>query len=188
LLERAIAIDRRYGLALSWTAVCHHLLVRDGWAEDPEKAHRKAVDLARQALQVTENDPSVLANTALVLAYSGEDISIVIELVDRALGHNPSFARGWHIIGLLRNFAGRPDLAIEHVKTALRLSSRERIGLRLMVLGGAYFFKRQFEGAASKLLLAIQITLAHPHTATSRRATPTWAGSTKRERLSSDCA
>jgi adenylate cyclase len=156
LLEQAIAIDRRYGPALSWAAVCHHLLVREGWAEAPEKAHRKAADLARQALQVTENDPSILANAALVLAYSGEDIGIVIELVDRALAHNPSFARGWHISGLLRTFAGRPDLAIEHVETALRLSPRERIGLPLMVLGGAYFFQRRFDEAAAKLLLAIQ--------------------------------
>jgi hypothetical protein len=30
LLEQAIAIDRHYGLALSWAAICHLRLVRDG--------------------------------------------------------------------------------------------------------------------------------------------------------------
>ena len=69
LLEQAIAIDRHYGLALSWAAICHHLLARDGWAEEPRKARTMAGDLARQALQVTENDPTILANAALVLAY-----------------------------------------------------------------------------------------------------------------------
>ena len=126
LLEQAIAIDRHYGLALSWAAICHHLLARDGWAEEPRKARTMAGDLARQALQVTENDPTILANAALVLAYAGEDIGALIELVDRALRLNPSFARGWYVSGLLRNFAGQSDLAIEHVETSLRLSPRER--------------------------------------------------------------
>jgi adenylate cyclase len=126
LLEQAMAIDRHYGLALSWAAICHHLLARDRWAEEPGKARTMAGDLARQALQVTENDPTILANAALVLAYGGEDIGALIELVDRALRLNPSFARGWYVSGLLRNFAGQPDLAIEHVETSLRLSPRER--------------------------------------------------------------
>ena len=49
----------------------------------------------------------------------------MIALVDRALALNPSFARGWYISGVLRLWAGQPDLAIEHVETSLRLSPRE---------------------------------------------------------------
>src|SRR5207244_1097703 len=96
------------------------------------------------------------ANAANVLAYFGEDISAMIGLVDRALALNPSFARGWNVSGLLRVFAGQPDLAIEHLETSLRLSPRERMGMTLSLIGMAYFFKRQFEEAVSKLLLAIQ--------------------------------
>ena len=77
-------------------------------------------------------------------------------LVDRALALNPSYARGWYVSGLLRLFAGQPDLAIEHLETSLRLSPRERAGPLLSTMGVAYFFKRQFDEAASKLLLAIQ--------------------------------
>ena len=156
LLEQAIAIDRHYGPALAWAAICHLRLVRDGWAEEPEASRRKASDLARQALQVGENDPGILANAAHVLALFGEDIGAMIGLVDRALALNPSFARGWYVSGLLRVWAGQPDLAIEHVETSLRLSPRERMGQPLAVMGTAYFFKRQFDEAASKLLLAIQ--------------------------------
>ena len=128
LLEQAIAIDRHYGPALSWAAICHLRLVNDGWAEEPETTRRKASDLARQALQVAENDPGVLANAALVLAHFGEDIGAMIGLVDRALALNPSFARGWYMSGLLRILAGQHDLAIEHLETSLRLSPRERMG------------------------------------------------------------
>jgi TolB-like protein/class 3 adenylate cyclase len=160
LLERAIAIDPRYGPALSLAAMCHRRLAIDGWA----RGNRcKAIDLARQALQVAQNDPGILANVAFVLAYFGEDLGAMIGLVDRALALNPSFARGWYVSGVLRLWAGQPDLAIEHVETSLRLSPRERTGTPLTELGAAYFFKRQFDEAVAKLLLSIQDNPGYTH-------------------------
>ncbi|HWZ69629.1 MAG TPA: tetratricopeptide repeat protein [Stellaceae bacterium] len=156
LLEQAIAIDRHYGPALAWAAICHMTLVRDGWAEEPEISRRKGIDLARRALEAGENDPRILVNAANALATFGEDIGAMIGLVDRALALNPSYARGWFVSGLLRVFAGQHDLAIEHVETSLRLSPRERMGTPLSLMGVAYFFKRQFDEAAAKLLLAMQ--------------------------------
>jgi TolB-like protein len=156
LFEQAIERDPRYGAALSWAAICHCQLHLNGWAEVPETTRRKGSDLARQALQVAKNDPGILANVAYVLAIFGEDIGAMMGLVDRALALNPSFARGWYRSGAIRNLAGQPDLAIEHLETSLRLSPRERVGMALSQIGQAYFFKRRFEEAASKLLLAIQ--------------------------------
>jgi TolB-like protein len=156
LLEQAILIDGHYGPAFSLAAICHLTLVRDGWAEAPETSRRKGIDLARQALQVGENDPGILANSALVLAAFGEDIGAMIGLVDRALTLNPSFARGWYLSGIIRSFAGEHDLTLKHVETSLRLSPRERMGQPLSVTGMAYFFKHQFDEAAAKLLFSIQ--------------------------------
>jgi adenylate cyclase len=156
LFEQAIAIDRHYGPALAWAAMCHLHLVRDGWAEAPETTRRKGIDLARQALEVGENDPGVLANAAQVLAQFGADLGAMIGLVDRALALNPSFARGWFVSGLLRVYAGEPDLAIEHAETSMRLNPRERFGTPLTLIGMAYFFKRRFDEAAAKLFLSIQ--------------------------------
>jgi tetratricopeptide (TPR) repeat protein len=156
LLEQAVVIDRHYGPALSLAAMCHMVLVRDGWAEEPETSRRTGMDLARRALEAGENDPRILVYAANALAVFGEDIGTMIGLVDRALSLNPSFAHGWAVSGLLRLLAGQPDLAIEHVETSLRLSPRERVGTPLSVMGMAYFFKRQFDEAASKLLLALQ--------------------------------
>jgi TolB-like protein/class 3 adenylate cyclase/Flp pilus assembly protein TadD len=156
LFEQAITIDRHYGPALSWAAMCHVHLIINGWTEAPETNVRKAGDFARQAVQATQNDPAVLANAAVVLAQLGEDIGAMMALVDRALVLNPSFARGWMLSGLIRIFAGQHDLAIEHIETALRLSPRERMGQPLSAIGTAYFFKHRFDEAAAKLLLAIQ--------------------------------
>ena len=156
MFEQAIAIDEHYGPALSWAAICHLRLITEGWTEALENDRQMAIDLARRALQVGENDPRVLANVSVVLGNFGEDIGAMIGLVDRALTLNPSFARGWNLSGLLRVFAGQHDLAIEHIETALRLSPRERVGVPLAVMGAAYFFKRQFHEAEAKLLRAIQ--------------------------------
>jgi adenylate cyclase len=164
LLDQAIAIDRHYGPALSLAAFCHLELVRDSWAEELETSRRKAIDLARQALQAALNDPGVLAHAAYVLAYFGEDIDAMIGLIDRALGLNPSYARGWNLSGVLRLFAGAPDLAIQHAETALRLSPRERVGTPLLMIGTAYFFKRRFDEAAAKLALAMQENPGFPVT------------------------
>jgi TolB-like protein/class 3 adenylate cyclase len=162
-LEQAITIDRNFGPALSWAAICHVLRARDGWAGKSETTDPKPSDLARQALEVGENDPGVLANAAWVLARFGEDIGAMIGLADRALALNPSFAHGWHLSGVLRLWAGQPDLAIEHVETSMRLSPRELMGTPLQVMGAAYFFKSRFDDAAAKLLLSIQDHARFPH-------------------------
>ena len=162
LLEQAIAIDPHYGPALAWTATCHMRLVLDGWADEPETNRCKAIELARQALQVARDDPGILVHAAFALAYFGEDIDAMLGLIDRALALNPSYARGWYVSGLLRSFAGQHDLAVGHVEISLRLSPRERMGAPLVVIGVAYFFKRLFDEAVPKLLLSIQDQPGYP--------------------------
>jgi TolB-like protein/DNA-binding winged helix-turn-helix (wHTH) protein len=156
LLERAIARDPRYGPALAFAAVCCFRLLYDDRSEDWEADRLKGADFARRALEVASDDPGVLANAALALAYFGEDIGAMVTLVDHALALNSNYARGWHIGGLLRIWAGEPNSAIEHLEAALRLSPRARIGLSHTDLGTAHFYSRRFNEAEPKLLLAIQ--------------------------------
>jgi len=163
LLQQAVAIDPDSGPALSLAAMCQMRLVREGWAIEPETARQEAVDLARQALQLAGDDPVILANAAFVLANFGEEIGAMMALIDRALTITPSFSRGWFYSGVLRLWASQHDLAIEHAETALRLSPRERAGTPLSLIGEAQFFKREFDEAASKLLLSVQENPGYPH-------------------------
>jgi tetratricopeptide (TPR) repeat protein len=105
---------------------------------------------------VAGDDPGILANAALALAYFGEDIGAMMALLDRALALNPNFARGWHISGTLRTWAGLPDIAIEQVEVSVRLSPRARVGPSLLVIGAAHFLSRRFDEAIPRMLLAIQ--------------------------------
>jgi adenylate cyclase len=156
LLEQAVERDPNYGPALAWAAICCTRLVINGRSEDPGADHLKGADFARRALEVAGDDPAILANSALALAYIGEDIGAMMALVDRALALNPNYARGWFVSGVLRFLAGQPDVAIEHLEASLRLSPRARIGNSLYGIGGAHFLSRRFDEAVPKLLLAIQ--------------------------------
>jgi adenylate cyclase len=156
LTEQAIARDPRYGPALAWAAVCCFRLVGDDQSEDQKTDRLKGADFARRALEVAGDDPGILANAALALAFFGEDIGTMMALVDRALALNPNYARGWHISGNLRLMAGQTDIAIEHLEAALRLSPRARVGGSLFLIGAAHFLSRRFGEAVPKLLLAIQ--------------------------------
>jgi adenylate cyclase len=163
LTEQAIARDPRYGPALAWAAFCCFRLLFDDRSEDREANRLKGVDFARRALEMAGDDPGVLANAALALAFFGEDIGAMLALIDRALALNPNYARGWHISGLLRLMAGQPDIAIEHAQASLRLSPRARIGTPVLNIGVAHFLSRRFDQAVPKLLLAIQEDPSLPH-------------------------
>ena len=136
LLEEAIARDSQYGSALAWAAICHVLVVNNGWSEDEEGNRWLSVEYARRALVADEEDPVALANATYALAWQGEDIDTMLGIVDRALALNPSFARGWYLSGNMKVWA--------------------RVGSQPYVLGLAYLFKRQFDRAAQFLQTAIQ--------------------------------
>jgi adenylate cyclase len=156
LLRQSIEHDPHYGSALALAAECHMNLHVNGWTNDPEFDRREGVSLARQALRVASDDPGVLIGAAHALAYFGEDIDAAIELADRALALNPSFARGWVISGTLRLWAGQPELAVDHFETSLRLSPHARRAGTFAFIGLGYFFAERFEDAAAMLLRSLQ--------------------------------
>jgi adenylate cyclase len=155
LLGRAIERDPHYGLALALAAQCHQNLHVNGWTNDPEANRRAGLDLSRQALRLASGDPNVLGHSAYALGYFGEDIHSAIELIDRALELNPSFARGWVISGWLRLWAGQPELANNHLETSLRLSPHARRAGTQMAIGVGHFFVRKFDDAEAMLLRSL---------------------------------
>src|SRR5207253_9323025 len=91
LMGQAIARDPHYGPALAWAAFCCFRLLIEDRSENRKADARKGADFARRALEMAGDDPDILANAALALAYFGEDIGAMMGLVDRALALNPSF-------------------------------------------------------------------------------------------------
>ena len=77
--------------------------------------------------------------------------------VDRALTLTPSFSRGWFVSGILRNWAGQHDLAIEHAETSMRLSPRERRGTTLSLIAGLAQGSRLYTLVASVVALCREL-------------------------------
>jgi TolB-like protein/tetratricopeptide (TPR) repeat protein len=162
LLERAIERDPNFGPALATAAGCHQFLGCSGWADDPEANRAEAVDLARRALQADGNDPIVLTEAARVLGYFTEELESAIAMIERALALNPSHARGWYWNGWVRLFAGEPDMALEHFRTALRLNPRHRP--YMTGIGVARFFGRRYAEAIQALLASLDEVPGWPTT------------------------
>src|SRR5262249_23209905 len=100
--------------------------------------------------------PGTLTNAAMSLSYFGEDIDTLIAVVDRAVALNPSFARGWYISGMMRNWKGEPEIGLEHLATALRLAPRGRFWVARYNISVAHFLMHRFAEAASNAQLALQ--------------------------------
>ena len=156
LLEQAIRRDPQYGAALGLAGVCCTHLATDTSAPDREAIRQKGIEFGRRAVEAAGDDPGVLADAALTLAVFGEDIDAMMLLVDRALALNPGYARGWHVSGFLRLWAGQTDLAMEHAAMALWLSPRAQAGMTSWLIGAALFFSRRFEEAIPRLRVAIE--------------------------------
>jgi pentatricopeptide repeat protein len=164
LLEEAIERDPDYGPALALAAHCHQRFEVVSRTDDPGTARCTGIALARRALHNSPNDPEVLRIAAFVPGYFGEDIDVSLRLIDRCLALNPSYARGWYSSGLLRVFAGQPDLALEHFENYLRLSPRDQLSTYLNGIGEAYFFSRRFDEAAATLLASLELAPTFPVT------------------------
>jgi TolB-like protein/class 3 adenylate cyclase/predicted ATPase len=163
LLEEAIARDPNYGPALGLAAQCCQHLATGFTAPDRDTIRPKGIDFGRRAIKAAGDDPGALADAAMALAVLGEDLDAMIALVDHALALNPSFARGWHISGFLRLWAGRTDLAMEHGEMSLRLSPRARAEEEAYLIGAALFFGRRFEEAVPRLSVAIETMPGFPN-------------------------
>jgi len=155
MFREALMRDPHYGVALACAARCHQDLHADG-PLDPESHRREGVDLARKALGYAADDPTVLCHVGIALAYFGEDIDASIELLERALALNPSFARGWLNGGLVRLWAGQPEAAIKYFETSLRLSPRAYTAGPILGMGIAHFMARRFENAKTIFLRSLQ--------------------------------
>jgi adenylate cyclase len=154
LLEGAIKRDPQFGPALALAGICHHHLEQFSTGEDSGAHRRSAIELARCALQASPGDPGTIGNAAFLIGVFEGDIEPAITLADRALALNPSFERGWRASAWLRLYAGQPNVAVEHIQTAIRLSPRFGNATDQVLIGCAHFFQRRFNDAISAFLTA----------------------------------
>ena len=78
--------------------------------------------LARKATHLGGDDPTALCTGGYALAIGAREFEDAERFIDRALAINPNLAQGWRLSAWLRVWTGEPDLVLEHMAHAVRLS------------------------------------------------------------------
>jgi tetratricopeptide (TPR) repeat protein len=86
----------------------------------------------------------------VALAYVVGDLNDGVALIDRALLLNPNLAWAWLFSGWVRVWLGEPEVAIEHLARAMRLSPHDSHTLKMqMATAAAHFFAGRYAEASS---------------------------------------
>jgi TolB-like protein len=120
--SKAIESDPDFASAYGMAAWCYVWRKLNRWMLDPAQETNEAVRLARLAVELGADDAVALTRGGHALAILVGDLDQGIAALDRALTLNPNQATAWYLSGWLRNFLGKPDIAIEHLARAMRLS------------------------------------------------------------------
>jgi tetratricopeptide (TPR) repeat protein len=79
-----------------------------------------------------------------------QEFDDAVAFIDRGLALNPNLARAWTLSGWLRVWRGEPDLALEHVAHAMRLSPLDpsKYGMH-GAMAYAHFLASRYDMASS---------------------------------------
>jgi TolB-like protein/class 3 adenylate cyclase len=157
LTEIANGIDPEFAAAYALGARCHVQRKSFGWSTDAAQERIEARRLARRAIELDQDDPSVLAMAGHALAYVVDEIEEGAALLSRAtnLDENLVTARFWS--GWVHLWLGDVDAAIEQFKIALRLSPLDPLIFNAQTgLAFAYFYAGRNEDALSWATTALR--------------------------------
>ncbi len=156
LLDKALAIDPEYPLALALAGWCHAQRSVYNWAEDIADSQSKARSLAEQAATLSADDPLVLAILGAVHTFV-RSFGVARLLLERALALDPNCAWAWSRLGWIENYEDKPDKAIEHFERALRLSPIDPMNFNNYVgIASAHEVSEKYDEAAMFCRRALQ--------------------------------
>jgi adenylate cyclase len=149
LLERALAIDPEYPLALSLAGWCHAQRSVYNWADDIAVSQAMARSLAERAAEMSGDDPVILAVLGAVHTFVRNHGTARV-LLERAVTLDPNAAWAWSRLGWLENYADQPQKAIGNFERALRLSPIDPMNFNNYVgIGSAHEVAQEYDEAAA---------------------------------------
>jgi TolB-like protein/Tfp pilus assembly protein PilF len=122
LTEIANSIDPEFALAYALGARCYVQRKSFGWRTNAVEEVAETRRLARRALELDQDDPSVLARAGYALAFVVGEVEEGAALLARAINLDPNQATARYWIGWCHLWLGEINAAIEQFQVALRLS------------------------------------------------------------------
>lgn len=155
---RAIELDPTFARPHALAAGCFVMRKSNGWVVDRAAETAETSRLARLGADLGREDAVALAWSAHALAQIVGDIKVGIALIDHALRLNPNLAVAWQRSGWIHVYAGEPEVAIEHVRTAMRLSPLDPLmHLAYSAIAYGYFFLGDLDQSSSWSDRALQM-------------------------------
>jgi TolB-like protein/tetratricopeptide (TPR) repeat protein len=141
MFRRAIEIDPNFASAYGMAVRCYSQRKAGGWAIDREQGLAEVERLALRAAELGTNDAVALCTAGIGLAFVVGETANGATLIDRALTLNPNLAMAWLFSGWVNVWFGEPDVAIERVTHAMRLSPHDpQIAMMQASMACAHFF------------------------------------------------
>jgi TolB-like protein/Tfp pilus assembly protein PilF len=149
LFLKATEIDPDFASPYGVAAFCYVMRKMNGWATDQSTDVSETIDVARRAAQVGQDDALSLALAGLALGYVGGELDEAAAIIGRATMLDRNLAIGWYASGTVRAFrGGEPDVAIEHLARAMRLSPLDPFIFTMQgVTAVCHFFADRYEEA-----------------------------------------
>jgi adenylate cyclase len=148
LLEKAVALDPTFAVAISQSAICHRQVVDHEWIDPTEPFRLRGLELAERALRAAPDDPRVLAQVAASLPGLEGRVDRALALAGRATALNPASAFVWLVSGSVHLRCGDPDAAAEALEKSIRLDPISSANaFARMYLASARFQQQRFEEA-----------------------------------------
>jgi adenylate cyclase len=153
LLEKAIELDPQYGAAYAALSATHLGEWIFQWVQDPQTLGQ-AFALAQKAVALDDSLPRAYLILGEVYLWRDRQHKQAVAAAERAIALAPNEAEGSARLGLVLNFAGRPEEAIGLIEKAMRLNPRYPFSY-LSWLGMAYRLTGRSEEAIAILKVAV---------------------------------
>ncbi|MEZ5832538.1 MAG: winged helix-turn-helix domain-containing protein [Dongiaceae bacterium] len=147
---RAIQLDPDFAAAYGMAARCYAQRKGSGWTVDRPNETAEAGRLARRAATLGRDDAVALSTAGMALAFVVGDLDGGATLIARARVLDPNSASAWQFSGWVQVWLGKPEVAIEHVAHAMRLSPSDPHVFNMQAAAAsAHFFAGRCAEASS---------------------------------------
>jgi len=150
MFRQAIELDPKFASAYGMAARSYSARKASGWVSDRAKEVAEAARWARRAAELGKDDAVALATAGMSLVFVVGEPEEGGALIDRALALNPNLATAWLSSGWAHIWLGEPEVALERLARAMRLSplDPQTFGMQAAT-GCAHFLAGRYAEAAS---------------------------------------
>lgn len=145
LLQQAIELDPNFGEAYALLGWTYAYLMMNGWGDDRDALHKKALALANKALALHDQIPMAYFTRGLIYRDQ-KQYDKALKEAEKVIEIDPSYANGHVLLATLMYYAGRAEDGLARMIYAARLNPHHPHNYPFH-MGQAYFVLKRYDEA-----------------------------------------